>query len=140
MNGKIVSGEVLEKDKARSIYESIVRQMKDPGLLEYVDRGLFRARVFPIPPGGNMDVRIAYDENLKTDHGHVRYHYPMDTGKYSAGDYQNVLVKVKIKSSSPIRNLNCSSHGTQTSRLTDTEATVTFEARTLTADRDFVLD
>src|SRR5690606_23676384 len=36
MGDKMVEGEVLEADKARSIYQDIVRKMRDPGLLEYV--------------------------------------------------------------------------------------------------------
>src|SRR5205814_200281 len=32
IGGKEVQGEVLERDKARTIYESIVRQSRDPGL------------------------------------------------------------------------------------------------------------
>ncbi|MCK7511876.1 MAG: succinylglutamate desuccinylase/aspartoacylase family protein [Desulfobacterales bacterium] len=35
--------------EARRIYEDIVRRMTDPGLLEYMGRNLFRARVYPIP-------------------------------------------------------------------------------------------
>ena len=49
IGGREVTGEILEKGKAREIYEQIVRQVRDPALVEYVDRGLFRASVFPIP-------------------------------------------------------------------------------------------
>ena len=140
MNGKMVDGEVLEKDKARTIYESIVRQMKDPGLLEYVDRQLFRARVFPIPARGDIQVAIAYDEHLKLDHGHSRYRYPLDTGKYSSGSYKNVLIDLKIRSTVAIRGLRCPSHEADITRVSDKEAHVTFEAKTLEADKDFVVD
>src|SRR5205814_9135914 len=34
--GKEVKGELVEADKARSVYESIVRRTQDPGLLEYL--------------------------------------------------------------------------------------------------------
>ena len=52
MDGREVEGEVLDRDRARSIYEGIVRRMQDPALLEYMGRGAFRARVFPIPARG----------------------------------------------------------------------------------------
>ena len=55
MNGKKVVGEVLERDKARGIYEAIVAKQRDPALLEYVGRKLFRARVFPIPAKGTAE-------------------------------------------------------------------------------------
>lgn len=140
MNGKIVDGEVLERDKARSIYESIVRQIKDPGLLEYVDRGLFKARVFPIPANGDVRVQIDYDEQLRADHGHTRYHYPLDTGKYSSGDYNNVLISIALRTHAPIRTVNCPTHSVDVARPSDREARVSFEASRLTADEDFILD
>src|SRR6185503_9569704 len=39
-NGKMVQGEVLPADQAARTYESIVRQMKDPGLIEFIGRRL----------------------------------------------------------------------------------------------------
>ena len=49
---KEIVGRILDRGEARSIYESIVRQRRDPALLEYIDRNTFRARVFPIPANG----------------------------------------------------------------------------------------
>lgn len=39
-----MSGEILEREKARQVYEEIVRKMKDPGILEYIGRNMFRVR------------------------------------------------------------------------------------------------
>src|SRR5262245_59664402 len=49
---KRMSGEVIDKAKARQIYESIVRRARDPGLLEYAGKNLLAADVFPIEPLG----------------------------------------------------------------------------------------
>ncbi len=140
IGGKEVQGEVLEKDKARSIYESIVRQSRDPGLLEYIERGLFRARVFPIPPRGNVEIRVDYDEQLTLTGGFGRYRYPLNTGKYSAGDYRNVLIDVTLRTREPLRAVNCISHPASVNRPSDREARIVFEANRLTADKDFLLD
>ncbi len=140
IGGKEVGGEVLERDKARTIYESIVRQSRDPGLLEFVERGLFRARVFPIPALGDVDVRVEYDEGLPLTGGFGRYRYPLNTGKYSAGDYRDVLIDLTLKSSAPLRSVNSPSHAVSVTRNGDKEARVVFEAKTLTADKDFILD
>jgi Ca-activated chloride channel family protein len=140
IGGKEVTGEVLEKGKAREIYEGIVRQARDPGLLEYIDRGLFRASVFPIPARGGVDVTIEYSETLPRDRGLARYRYPLDTGKYSAGDYKDVLIDLRLRSSAAIRSIQCPSHeGAAVVRSGEKEARVTFEAKTLRADRDFIL-
>lgn len=47
IDGKAVEGKVLDAEQARSIYEEIVRTMRDPALLEYIDRGAVQARIFP---------------------------------------------------------------------------------------------
>src|SRR2546425_5980407 len=44
-------GEAMDATQARSIYEAIVRQKRDPALIELAGQGLIRARVFPIAPG-----------------------------------------------------------------------------------------
>src|SRR3954469_2419695 len=51
--GKQVEAELLPADKARQIYEDIVRKMKDPALMEYADRDVFRVRVYPIEAHSN---------------------------------------------------------------------------------------
>lgn len=140
IGGKEVSGEVLEKDKARRIYESIVREARDPGLLEYVDRGLFRASVFPIPPRGDVEVTIEYSEALRRERGIASYRYPLDTGKYSSGDYKNVVIDLRLRSAAPIRGIHCPSHDAAlVTRGGDGEARVSLEAKTLRADKDLVV-
>ena len=42
VDGKEVSGELVEADKARKIYTDIVRRTQDPGLLEYMGNNLLR--------------------------------------------------------------------------------------------------
>ena len=46
----MVEAELLPAAKARAIYEDIVRKLKDPALLEYADRDVFKVRIFPIEP------------------------------------------------------------------------------------------
>ena len=58
MNGKRVSGEIVEKNEARRIYQNIVRRMKDPGLLEHMSDNLFRASVYPVPANGEQRIEI----------------------------------------------------------------------------------
>src|SRR5690606_13336005 len=51
INGELVTGETLDAAKARSIYEEIVRKVRDPALVEWMGHDLLRARIFPIAPG-----------------------------------------------------------------------------------------
>jgi Ca-activated chloride channel family protein len=46
--GHRVEGALLDAARARSVYESVVARMRDPGLVEHLGGDLLRARVFPI--------------------------------------------------------------------------------------------
>jgi len=61
INGELVSGETMASDRARAIYEEIVRSQRDPALVEWFDHGLLRARIFPIAPGERKQVVVRFD-------------------------------------------------------------------------------
>ncbi|HTG44361.1 MAG TPA: VIT domain-containing protein, partial [Verrucomicrobiae bacterium] len=73
INGKPVEAELLAADKARGIYEDIVRKLKDPALLEYSDRDLFKVRIFPIEPHGRKKIQLSYSQVLRSDSGLINY-------------------------------------------------------------------
>ena len=50
IGNELVEADVVEKQRAREIYETILRERRDPGLLEWTGGNLFKARVFPIVP------------------------------------------------------------------------------------------
>lgn len=60
INGELVSGETMSADRARRIYEEIVRSQRDPALLEWMGYGLLRARIFPIAPGEQKKVVVRF--------------------------------------------------------------------------------
>jgi Ca-activated chloride channel family protein len=60
INGELVSGETMSADRARQIYEEIVRSQRDPALLEWMGYGLLRARIFPIAPGEEKKVVVRF--------------------------------------------------------------------------------
>jgi Ca-activated chloride channel homolog len=68
-------GETLPAERARAIYEDIVRRKKDPALIELVGHGLVRARVFPIAPGETRKITMRYTQVLARagDALHFRY-------------------------------------------------------------------
>src|SRR6266850_1211621 len=82
INGKQVEAELLTADKARGIYEDIVRKLKDPALLEYSDRDIFKVRIFPIEPNSKKRITLSYTQLLKSDHGLVAYTLPLGTEKF----------------------------------------------------------
>ncbi len=58
-------GEIMDAERARAIYEEIVRRHADPALIELAGQGLLRARIFPIQPGEERRVRLRYTQVLE---------------------------------------------------------------------------
>ena len=64
VNGVLVDGVVVKKEKARVAFESETRRRVDPGLVEHVKGNLYRTRIYPLPPNGVRTVRLAYSSPL----------------------------------------------------------------------------
>jgi len=137
MNNEPIPGKMLDKDEARRIYMSIVRQMKDPGLLEYVDRGLFRASVFPIPANGEQRIEIEYTEVLTKNNNIVPYTYPLNTERFSAKPIKDVTITVNIHSKIPIKSVYSPTHTVSTRRPDNNTATISYEETNTRPDMDF---
>ncbi len=67
IDGQLMDGEILEREKARKIYEQIVDQMRDPALLEWEAGQTFKLRVFPIEAGERKRVVMRYMAPLLPD-------------------------------------------------------------------------
>jgi len=84
-----VRGEMMTADEARTIYENIVRKLKDPALLTLEGQGLIRARVFPIQPGETRKVVLRYTQVLPRAGDAMRLSYsigPRQPNGRSRGD------------------------------------------------------
>lgn len=67
IDGKLMDGEMLERERARQIYQDIVDSMRDPALLEWEAGQQFKLRVFPINPGERKRVVMRYMAPLRVD-------------------------------------------------------------------------
>jgi len=139
IGGKMVEAELLPAAKARAIYEDIVRKLKDPALLEYADRDVFKVRIFPIEPRSNKRIKLSYTEVLKADAGLVNYNYPLNTEKFSAAPVKNVSIKVELTSDRPLKSIYSPSHTVEIKRHGSLRATVGFEDNNVKPDTDFAL-
>ena len=66
INGQMVDGVIVEKEKARAVFDEVVRQGVDPGLAEQVGGNVFRTKVYPLPAGGSRTVRVKYVSTIQT--------------------------------------------------------------------------
>jgi Ca-activated chloride channel family protein len=137
INGRMMEAELLPADKARAIYEDIVRRAKDPALLEYAGRDAFKVRIFPIEPRSRKRVRITYTELLKSDAGLVEYVYPLNTEKFSSAPLDTVSVVVTLDGKQPLKTVYCPSHDADVRRSGERKAVVGWEAHDAWPDTDF---
>lgn len=138
-DGKKIVGEILDKSQARKIYEDIVRQMKDPGLLEYVGRNMFKASIYPIPARGEKRIQLTYSQILKLDAGLVHYFYPLDTERFSSHKLESVVINVKITSKIPIKNVYSSTHEIKITKKDDYTVLVSYEKSNVKPNKNFEL-
>ena len=114
IGGREMTGEVLEKERAREIYESYKQTRKDPGLLEQVDYRTFEMRIFPIAAGAEQRVRLTYYQELDVDHDAATYVYPLATdvvdGQADTTVNGRFSLKFDAKSAVPITSLSSPSH------------------------------
>ncbi len=113
--GSEPTAKLLPRDEARRIYTQIVSSMKDPGLLEFVNCGLIRSSVFPIPAGGTQTVRLTYEHLLPADGDRIDYVLP----RTDALEPSEVrwTVAVDVRSRRPISTVYSPSHEIVTERI-----------------------
>lgn len=139
VDGEPLEGKVLSRDEARAIYESIVRQNRDPALLEYVDRDCFQASIFPITAHEEKRIQIEYRQVLPLDQGLVEYVYPLSTERFSPQPIADVAITVYLSSKDPLKAVYSPSHDVAVTRPDDRHATLSYEASNVLPDRDFSL-
>ncbi|MFP6672533.1 MAG: VIT and VWA domain-containing protein [Pirellulaceae bacterium] len=139
VNGRPMKGELLKADKARQIYTSIVRQTKNPAMLDYIGSDLLSLKIYPIPPKSDQKVEISFTTVAKKDHDLVEYVYPLKTDRMAAATLEEFRLTLKLKSQQPIGNLYSPTHQVTVTRPDDHQAVVQFEQYGSQLDRDFQL-
>lgn len=145
INGKEMVGEVVEKERARQIYNSYKPQKRDPGLLEQVDYRTFEMRVFPVAPNGDQRVQVVYYQELEVDHDWFRYIYPLATTTRPGTDSRTsgrFAISVEARSAVPIASVESPSHGDQfvVAQHTPEYVQASLENKGGRLDRDVVVD
>lgn len=139
IDGKPAEGKMLPREEAVRTYEDIVRRMRDPMLLEYMGREMFRARIFPIPANGDKHVVIRYEQALTADNGAVEIRYPLSTEKFSSKPLEDVSIAVDIESPAPIASVYSPTHPVDVTNVSNRHAIAGWEAKEVKPDQDFLL-
>ncbi|MHC4471363.1 MAG: VIT domain-containing protein, partial [Planctomycetota bacterium] len=133
---ELVMADIVERQRARAIYEDILRRRKDPGLLEWSGGNLFKARVFPIPAGGEKRIRIRYTQVLPLEGTTIRYRYALRSELLRTHPLRQLAIKVSVDSTAPIRSAASPTHEVR-ARVTEHSAVLEFDAEEYRPDRDF---
>lgn len=141
INGTPIEAQILPADQARAIYDEIVRQYRDPALLEYVGTQAVQANIFPIPPGETRRITITYSQALTVDNELVHYVYPLDVTRLTTRrPVEQTSISVSVNGDTEISNIYSPSHNIAISRGDDGRSfRAGFEAAFYTPDQDFSL-
>ncbi len=99
--------QIMPRDEARRLYDSIVRASRDPGLLEFAGSSLIRSSVFPIAPGVTQKIRVAWEELIASTDGRLDYALPRSESLRQATPW---TLQLSIAQSSPIASAYSPSH------------------------------
>jgi len=120
IDGKPVNGEVLEKKKAREVYEDQKSKNKNTGITEKNGYKTFEISVYPVKAQGETKIRLSYIQPAHVDTGIGRYLYPLQAGGVDdeALDFWTSNEKVlgafsfdlELRSAYPIDNIRLPNH------------------------------
>jgi hypothetical protein len=136
IGNELVEADVVEKQRAREIYETILRERRDPGLLEWTGGNLFKARVFPIEAHSEKRIKITYTQVLPLQQNQFRYSYALQSELLRQHPLRELSLLVTINSVLPLAEVRSPTHSARIER-TPHSARVEFAAQEYTPDRDF---
>jgi Ca-activated chloride channel family protein len=115
MDGKRIKGEVLPRERARAVYDSIVSRLRDPALLETSDGDLFTASIYPIPPRGTQRIEVEFALPNLRKNGLLQLHYPISRSEVGAAerlffeadiDSRNEITSIQAPYDEPARRID----------------------------------
>lgn len=138
INDELIEADVVERERAREIYETILREKRDPGLLEWEGGNIFKARVYPIFPNGEKRIRIEYTQTLPARNGSYRYRYPLQSEMLRNNPLREISINVRVDSATPLDAVSCPTHEARI-RTTENGAQAEFSAEKYVPGSDFEL-
>ncbi|MCA9266267.1 MAG: hypothetical protein KDA60_20545, partial [Planctomycetales bacterium] len=132
----LVEADIVEKQRAREIYETILREKRDPGLLEWAGGNLFKARVFPIEPHAEKKIKISYTQVLPLEGNSYRYSYALASDFLREHPLRELDIIVQVVSSVPLTSVGSPSHPTIDHQTTNA-AELRYSAQDYSPIRDF---
>jgi hypothetical protein len=135
VDGTLREGAMVERERARTVYETIRWQRRDPALLEWLDGTTFRMRVFPLPARQEKRLALCWTQRLPGSYGAVTYRFPAGHTLEAAGAWS---FKARIAGGAALR-WPCRTHALD-ERVDGPDLVLTARAGEAALDRDLVLE
>lgn len=135
---ELVEADIVEKQRAREIFETILREKRDPGLLEWSAGNQFKARVYPIPAHGEKRIKIVYTQVLPMHGSQLRYRYHLASELLQTSPLTDLKIQANIVSTLPMKKVSSATHPVRVSQTANT-ARAEFSAANYRPERDFEL-
>ncbi len=134
VGGKLTESAVVERMRARRIYEQLVYREIDPALLEYAGTGRLNLRVYPLPPNQDKRLMVAYTQSLAKLYDGYTLAIPLPEVDQPVGD---MVVRARIAGCANCE-LSSPSHRIEVERSGD-DAIVTYHQTRETIGDSFVV-
>ena len=166
IDGRIIEGQIQEKEQARKTYEKAKRNGQRTGLVEQQRPNIFTTKLANIAPGAEMSVQIEYQQTLQYRDGQYSLRYPLVVGErfitaskeaassyrlsqYDLGvhtvssetskDLNQTAITVNLDAGISVANIVSTSHPVNINPQNDNRYVISLQEKTVAADRDFLL-
>lgn len=143
-NGNKYVANVRVKAEAQASYDSTIKRLLDPALLQYFGENTFKLNIAPINPYSDVRFSITYTELLTYDLNKISFQFLLKTTGLSPKPLERVSLRINVKTSSDITRLVSPSHGSTPenliTRISAREYSITYGDENFTPDRDYRLD
>lgn len=139
VDGKRIEAKVTEKAAAKKAFQQLVKQSRDPALLEYLGGEVFEARVGRVPARGERQVELVYQQTLTPTQGLFEVRLPLEAGRTRYGNLRELTFEGELKTSFKLQNVYCPTHPLAVDRQADGRASFDFAARNVDLSKDLQL-
>ncbi|HOT85728.1 MAG TPA: VIT domain-containing protein [Thermotogota bacterium] len=139
VNGVVYEGTIMEKDEARLLYESYVRQQRDPALLEYIGQRMIRIRLFPFAPFEKREIEVEYYQEVDKTGDYHKLVYPLKIDSLLKGNIGRIKIEGVIHSQRLVYTVNSPTHTLAFTPQPQEAVSFVYAEENLFPSQDFVL-
>jgi vault protein inter-alpha-trypsin-like protein/VWA domain-containing protein len=142
IKGRMMQGEIVERQRGRAIMKAVIRQfvdmMRDPALVEWESGSTFKTRIFPILAKEKKRIVLSYIQTLEGAGGKYHYVLPVSPAGAQAVKIPAFRIDARVSSTGGVPVVTTPLYPTET-KTEGRQARVGFEAHDFDPMVDFVI-